>query len=125
MNDFTFESLRDNGDGCQGQRFICAQGNDRDWTPEKRAAVTEREHEHKAWLATEEGTAWFNRASWNQLLPCVRVRRLGLQEGPGGFKMMLYNTVSGYVLDGKDAGPGCTVTLASLVKQGYRIEVVE
>ena len=92
---------------------------------EHAAGIAEREAGHKAWLATEEGAAWFNAQSWNQSLPLMRVRRLGLQQTPGGGSMMLYNTVSGYVLDGADAGPGCTVTLASLVKQGSRIEVVQ
>jgi hypothetical protein len=115
MNDFTFESLRDNGDGCQGARFSRAQASQRDWTPEKCAAAAERERQHKAWLATEEGADWFNRASWNKSIPCVRVRRLGLQQIPTGGYVMLYNR-----LDNKS-----TVTLASLVKQGYRIEVVK
>jgi hypothetical protein len=127
VNGFEFNSavIESGGGGWWDARFARAQGSQRDWTPEKCAAAAERERQHKAWLATEEGAAWYNGASWNKSLPCVRVRRLGWQEGPGGSKMMLYNTVSGYVLDGKDAGPGCTVTLASLVKQGYRVEVVQ
>lgn len=119
MNDFTFESLRDNGAGGHWDiRFTAAQGSDRDWTPEKCAAAADRERQHKAWLATEEGAAWFNGASWNKSLPCVRVRRLGVQQAPDGSAVMLYNIVDG-------PRKGSTVTLASLVKQDVRIEVVK
>lgn len=128
-DDYKFDSaVRDSGGGGHWDgRFARAQGSGGGtvWTPEACAHAAEMERLHQAWLATEDGAAWFNSMSWNAYLPCVLVRRLGLQQCPDGSSFMLYNTVSGYVLDGKDAGPGCTVTLASLVKQGYRVEVVQ
>ena len=129
MNDYKFDSaVRDSGGGgWWDERFARAQGKGGGtvWTDEAVAHAAETERLHQAWLASEPGAAWFNAQPWNAYLPLVRVRRLGLQQTPGGGSMMLYNTVNGYVLNGTDAGPGCTVTLASLVKQGYRIEVVQ
>ena len=113
------------GGGVVGGGTETRRGGVTDWTPERVAAAEETERQHQAWLATEGGVAWFNAQPHNSYLPLVRVRRLGLQQHPDGSAFMLYNTVSGYVLNGKDAGPGCTVTLASLVKQGYRVEVVK
>lgn len=120
MNGYEFNSavIESGGGGWWDARFARAQGSQRDWTPEKCAAAAERERQHKAWLATEEGADWFNRASWNKSLPCVRVRRLGWQEGLNGEGFMLYNIVDG-------PRKGSTVTLASLVNQDVRIEVVK
>lgn len=52
--------------------------------------------------------------------PVVLVRELGLQQGVNHVPaMMLYNVVGG------DIRAGSTVTLRSLLRQGYRVEVVE
>lgn len=52
--------------------------------------------------------------------PWVLVRRAGFQEGVGHIPgRMLYNTVAGAIREGS------TVTIESLIKQGYRVEVVE
>jgi hypothetical protein len=129
MNDYKFDSavLDSGGGGHWDERFARAQGKSGGtvWTDEAVAHAAADNQKHRDWLASEPGAHWFNTRSWNVGLPLVRVRRLGLQQHPGGGSMMLYNTVSGYVLNGADAGPGCTVTLPSLVKQGYRIEVVQ
>lgn len=105
------------GGGTRDDRFENAQNHSDGtvWTPEASAHAAEVERQHQEWLATEEGAAWFNAQSWNQPLPCVRVRRLGWQEGLNGTGVMLYNRLD----------DGSTVTLASLVKQGYRVEVVK
>ena len=93
-------------------------------THEQAAHDAETERKHKEWLATEAGAAWFNAQPWNAHLPLVRVKVLGWQPGLNGAGVMLYNTLSGYVLDGSERA-GCTVTLGSLVKLGYRVEVVK
>ena len=85
------------------------------WTPEMVSHAEEQNRRHQAWLATEEGAAWFAAQPWNSCLPLARVRRLGLQQHPNGTSVMLYNRLD----------DGSTVTLQSLVKQGYRIEVVK
>jgi hypothetical protein len=52
--------------------------------------------------------------------PWVLVRKCGFQPGVGHVPgRMLYNTVAGALRE------GFTVTIESLLKQGYRVEVVE
>lgn len=52
--------------------------------------------------------------------PVVLVRELGVQEGVGHVPAMtLYNVVGGAIKSGS------TVTVRSLLRQGYRVEVVE
>jgi len=87
------------------------------WTDEAVAHAAQQEAEHRAWMASEQGVEWLNKQPWNAGLPLVRVRRLGAQQHPNGSSVMLYN-----VAEGERAGS--TVTLASLLKQGYRVEVV-
>jgi len=87
------------------------------WTDEAVAHADESNRKHKEWLATEAGAAWFAAQPWNAGLPLVRVRRLGLQQHPNGSSVMLYNVAEG-------ERQGSTVTLDSLLKQGYRVEVV-
>jgi len=71
------------------------------------------------WLHSEKGAAWFNAQTWTQRLPLVRVMKLGLQPGFCGLAgVMLYNVVGGaYAMHS-------TVTIASLMAAGYRVEVV-
>lgn len=105
------------GGGTRDDRYENAQnhGGGVVWTTETVTFVEEQNRRHKAWLATEEGAAWFAAQPWNSHLPLVRVRQLGLQQHPNGTSMMLYNRLD----------DGSTVTLASLVKQGYRVEVAK
>lgn len=52
--------------------------------------------------------------------PWVLVRKCGYQPGAGSVPgRMLYNTVAGAIR------AGSTVTVEGLLKQGYRVEVVE
>ena len=52
--------------------------------------------------------------------PLVLVRELGIQQGVGHVPAMsLYNVVGGALR------AGSTVTVRSLLRQGYRVEVVE
>lgn len=52
--------------------------------------------------------------------PWVLVRKCGYQPGLGNIPgRMLYNTVAGAIR------AGSTVTVEGLLKQGYRVEVVE
>lgn len=109
-------TMRDtDGGGLVGGGTPTRRGGVKDWTPEAVAHAEETERQHQAWLATEEGAAWFAAQPHNSYLPLVRVRKLGPQQHPNGTSMMLYNRCD----------DGSTVTLASLVKQGCRVEVVK
>lgn len=117
MTDIETSDLHDSGGGgWWSERFERAQskGDGTVWTDEAVAYAAESNRNHKEWLATEEGAAWFAAQPWNAGLPLVRVRKLGWQPGLNGGGVMLYNRLDG----------GSTVTLGSLVKQGCRIEVV-
>lgn len=58
--------------------------------------------------------------SANASKPWVLVRKRGYQPGCGSISgRMLFNVVAG------DYGAGSTVTIESLLHQGYRVEVVD
>jgi len=113
------------GGGTKDARFERAQAQQFfGWTPERCQAVAEREQAHQEWLDSPAGRAWLEAQPWwNAPKPVVRVRELGFQKFPRGGGVMLYNTVSGYKLDGVEVVDS-TVTLESLRGQGYAVEVV-
>lgn len=70
-------------------------------------------------ITTEEKIA-ANHEAENARKPVVLVRELGVQQGIGHMAAItLYNTVGGAMK------AGFTVTIRSLLRQGYRVEVVE
>ncbi len=107
------------GGGTKDARFERAQARQFfGWTPERCQAVTERERAHQEWLGSAAGRAWLEAQPWwNAQKPVVQVRKLGWQPDMAGGGFWLYNVVGGEL-------DGSTVTLESLRKQGYAVEVV-